>query len=649
MTEATARAVTFTLRGAELGPESQLPAYEPVRPRGFPQIDDAASPQMRERVARGRLTTPLPYGLMSDYDREGHALHLPAVVLANGAATVTILPTLGGRVWSFVDETRGRELLYVPDQLRFAAFGLADAWFAGGIEWNFGSFGHTTMTTRPMHAAVVPSPLGSGQAVRLWDWERTRDVPFSVDLWLDGPRLMASTRLVNLDPEDKPLYWWTNIAVPETDGTRVLSPATRAWRTDYRGVLSLVPVPRPGGDLGDTDVSRPAASHYAADYFYEVGDQQGRIVSAFEPDGRGFAQTSTDALRGRKLFLWGRGPGGRRWQRHLGGDAGRYAELQAGVCTTQLEHDVLPAGATLSWTECFTGVDLEPEQVAADFPAAAEAARSAVLEQVSSQRLEELHETWLRDVAPAEPTEWLHTGSGWGHVELALRQRSAPAGLPFPPGDDASATVLPLATGGPVDADPVHAPLPGVSPWWRRATRAAAQRPAAGWWPVYADAVLAHLDGDLDAARAGYRRSLELTPSAVALRGLALVTDDVDESDALLRQAFELAPHERRLVTERLQRLVAAGRFATAIDVIDQLPTDVRQHGRTRLILATALAGLGKNDDARAILEQLEVADLAEGDNSTAELWEQVAPGTPVPEHLDFRMSRVVADDVRSS
>ena len=95
------------------------------------------------------------------------------------------------------------------------------------------------------------------------------------------------------------------------DGTRVLVPATHAWRTDYRGVLSQVPVPQPGGDLGDTDVSRPAASHFAADYFFEVEDQVGRIVTAFEPDGRGFAQTSTAALRGRKLFLWGRGPGGR--------------------------------------------------------------------------------------------------------------------------------------------------------------------------------------------------------------------------------------------------------------------------------------------------------------------------------------------------
>lgn len=648
MTEASARATTVGLTGAQLGPPSRLPAYAPVRPRPFPQVDAAAPPQMRERVARGRLATPLPYGLRSDYDRGAHPLRLPGVVLANDQARVTILPTLGGRVWSFVDLTRGRELLYVPDQLRFAAFGLSDAWFAGGIEWNFGSFGHTTLTTEPMHAAVVPAPDGSGEGVRLWDWERTRDVPFSVDLWLDGPRLMASTRLVNLDPEDKPLYWWTNIAVPETDGTRVLVPATHAWRTDYRGVLSQVPVPQPGGDLGDTDVSRPAASHFAADYFFEVEDQVGRIVTAFEPDGRGFAQTSTAALRGRKLFLWGRGPGGRRWQRHLGGDAGRYAEIQAGVCATQLEHDLLPGGGSISWTECFTGVDLPPEVVAGDYAAASEAARAAVHEQASPERLEQLHATWLREVAEAEPGESLHVGSGWGRTELTLRGSSAPVGMPFPAaasgargaGDDDSATLLPLADGEPVDADPLRPPLPGVSNRWRSAVSALAGRPDAGWWPLFAEAVHAHLDGDTERARDGYRRSLAVTPSAVALRGLALLSDDVDEADDLLRRAFELAPHERRLVTERLEKLVAAGRFTRVLDVEAALPDEIRRHGRTRLLLATALAGLGATDRARAVLDDLEVADLAEGDNATAELWWQVSPGTAVPERLDFRMSR---------
>ncbi len=71
---------------------------------------------------------------------------------------VTVLPTLGGRVWSLYDHVSWRELLFGNPAMHFANFGLTNAWFAGGIEWNLGSTGHTTLSCRPMHAALVAGP-----------------------------------------------------------------------------------------------------------------------------------------------------------------------------------------------------------------------------------------------------------------------------------------------------------------------------------------------------------------------------------------------------------------------------------------------------------------------------------------------------------
>ena len=34
--------------------------------------------------------------------------------------------------------------------------------------------------------------------------------------------LLVFARVRNLDPEPKPLYWWTNVAVAERAGSRVL-------------------------------------------------------------------------------------------------------------------------------------------------------------------------------------------------------------------------------------------------------------------------------------------------------------------------------------------------------------------------------------------------------------------------------------------
>lgn len=282
------RATRLAVTGSNPGPDSTLPAYRPIRAMTTSSVGADASPQMRARVARGRLRSPLPYGVQSDYDRGDRRRDLPAVTLDNGILRATVLPTLGGRVWSLRDLRADRELLLVPERLRFAGFALTDAWFAGGIEWNLGSTGHATTTCRPMHAAVVDSP--TGQALRLWEWERTRDLVLVIDLTLAGDRLLASTRVINPDPEPKPLYYWTNIAVPETPGTRVLTPATHAWRTSYSGSLDLVPVPHPEGPV---DISYPAASSASADYFFDVADQAGRSITAVEPDGTGFAQTST--------------------------------------------------------------------------------------------------------------------------------------------------------------------------------------------------------------------------------------------------------------------------------------------------------------------------------------------------------------------
>ncbi|WP_265444230.1 DUF5107 domain-containing protein [Flexivirga meconopsidis] len=620
------RTTRLAVRGARLGPPSTLPAYRPVRPAGTRSISADAPPLMRERIARGRLDSPLPYALFSDYDRGDHPLELTAIQLDNGLLRATVLPGLGGRVWSLRDLRADRELLFVPKRLRYANFGLTDAWFAGGIEWNLGSTGHTTLTTRPMHAAVVDGP--HGQTLRMWEWERTRDLVLQLDLALMQDRLLVSTRVINPDPEPKPLYYWTNIAVPETSGTRVLTTASHAWRTDYAGSLDRVPVPHP--DSPNVDVSYPATSGESADYFFEVADQQGRFVTSVEADGAGFAQTSTDALHGRKLFLWGHAPGGRRWQRWLVDDDA-YAEIQAGVCITQLEHDELAGHETRSWTEAFGGVRLDPADARAAFPIAADAAAAAVRDDAPPDWLESWHDQWLRSYADQAPLQTLAQGSGWGRIELALREQDAPRGLVFPELDDDSRAAAALLRG-----EPVEAPLlPPVSARW---TARLAQAPR-GWWTSYALGVGAHLRGEFDSARAHYADSVAQLPSAVALRGLAILTEEPGAAVPLYRRARELDPTSRGLLTEQVRLLLDSGAAAAALQAIDEAAPALRRHGRTRLLRIEALHGLGRDDEAAALIADLEVEDLAEGDRVIGDLLSRIRPGMPLPPALDFRMT----------
>ena len=236
---------TIRLPVADLGPSSPLPSFAGLQRLPDPSGSPGLPPDMRARMAYGRLENPLPYPIQNGYGRQLRPRDVPAIRLANDRFEAYVLPELGGRVWAFRDRATGRDLVFANERLQYANFALTDAWVAGGIEWNLGSTGHATTTSRPVFAARVESDRGP--LLRLWEWERTRDLVFSVDLMLaeDVPALLASVRVRNLDPEPKPLYWWTNIAVPEQPGVRVLAPADRAWRTSYDGSMAAVDVPHP--------------------------------------------------------------------------------------------------------------------------------------------------------------------------------------------------------------------------------------------------------------------------------------------------------------------------------------------------------------------------------------------------------------------
>src|SRR5918995_2083299 len=236
---------TLRVLAAELGPESPLPPFTGLQKLPDPSSSPDLPPDMRERFAYGQLANPLPYALQNSYLRDLRPQEISAIRMTNGRLEALVLPGLGGRVWSLREPAADRDLVFTNPRLQFANLALTNAWFAGGIEWNLGSTGHAATTCRPVYAGSVSSKHGA--ALRIWEWERTRDLVFSVDLLMpaDRPLLLAFVRVRNPDPEPKPLYWWTNIAAPEEPGVGVLAPAAQAWRTGYDGSITRVDIPFP--------------------------------------------------------------------------------------------------------------------------------------------------------------------------------------------------------------------------------------------------------------------------------------------------------------------------------------------------------------------------------------------------------------------
>jgi hypothetical protein len=605
---------------------------------------DGADAEMTANVAYGQPETLLPYHAQDGYRREPVVSRdCRVAVLANGRLRATFLVEYGGRLWSLVDLVTGRELLHRPAVLQPANLALRNAWFAGGVEWNLGATGHWGLTCAPVHAGRLDTPDGT-PVLRLWAYERLRRLVWRIDAWLPPSSgvLLVRPRLHNPHGDPVPVYWWSNIAVPEEEGTRVVAPATEAFHFGYEQALRRVPFP---GDDGE-DRSYPARAATAADYFFDIPAGRRRFIAAVDAAGDGLVQTSTDLLRGRKMFVWGTGRGGRRWQRWLGGTQ-RYLEIQAGLARTQLEHLPLPPATTWTWTEAYGPLRAE---VAGDWTGAGAAVEAGLETLIPTADLEAAHaaaETW----ADTPPTEILATGDGWGALEVRVGTLPEPPGTPFPESTlgPQQQPWLDLQVNGHLPTPPstMDPAATCTGPGWHRLLEEDRQPD----WHTYLHLGLARLAaGDPAGARAAWEASTKDQANPWALRNLAELDTmdahggDVGSAADRLVAAHRLMPGNWQLTAETLRALLAVGRAGQALDLIDALDESQREHGRIRLYECRAALGAGEVDRAGRILAGgLEIVDLREGEESLDALWAdyQRATGSDeaLPDDYDFRMS----------
>ncbi|MFJ9558763.1 DUF5107 domain-containing protein [Streptomyces fuscichromogenes] len=626
------RREVLTLPAAELGPDNPLPPLRPLdeihrvdeRDREDPPRDPARGPGCEP------LRSLLPVRIRDGYGRARTPRALDALVIENDRLRATVLPGLGGRVASLVHLPTGRELLHRNPVFQPANLALNGAWYAGGIEWNIGATGRTTLSCAPLHAARVPAPDG-GEMLRLWEWERLRDLPFQVDLWLpDGSDfLYAGVRVRNPHEHPVPVHWWSNTAVPQD--RRIVVPAEEAWEFGPERRLHRVPVPA-------YDARHP----YPVDWFYDIPDRRRRWIAALDADGHGLVQASTDELRGRKQFVWGSGPGGRRWQEWLGGPGtDGYREIQAGLARTQLEHVRLDAASECCWLEAYGPLSAAPHDVEERLELA-----------LPRAGFDAAHAAW-KPYADTEPGELLATGSGWGALEVLRADRKLP-GTPFPEPtlteEQAPWREL-LRTGTLPEPRRVRPPGPTlVAPHWRDMLETAPATPHT----EYHLGVAQWHAGDRAQAVRSWERALPLAPSLwPLLRCLAVADQEHGHHERAAERyadAFDDLCRERRddgeawtaasaaLGREAVEALLRVRRVADARAVWEALLPETRARGRFRLLEAELLLAEGRPAAARAVFDAgFEVADLREGSEALGRLWERLGD-EPLPARYDFRM-----------
>jgi hypothetical protein len=607
---------TRTLPAAELGPESRLPRFKLQLGAAPNPVAVELSPEERAGLL-GDLATPvLPYGVQDRYGRARRPCARQVLVLENERLRATVDPALGGRLVSLRDLDDGRELLFANPVLQPANLAVCDAWVAGGVEWNGLSYGHGPTTCRPVFAARGRAPDG-GPLCRLYAFDRQVECVLRVELWLPaGERLLVvGVRLENPNPEPRELFWWTNLALPMGDATRVLSPTGPVLRHAYDGALVRAPFPELEPGL---DGSYPVRHRSAADVYFRPPASARPFIAAVEADGRGLVEASTPALGGRKLFTWGSSPGGRRWRAHLGGD---YLELQAGLTPTQVQTFRLGAGGAIAFCEGLAPLALAPAAAhARDYRRACEAARAALEGILPASELATRARA-LASLAGEPAEEVLFRGEAWAMLEERRRGRALSPGLAFeaPLGEAEAPWAELLSPGGFSAASLAREPTSwNVSAGWRARLAAA----PASWLSELQLGLAALEAGELEAARSHLEASRSLRPSSAAERALAILALAQGHEDAGLAgylRAFALAPGPE-LAEELAGLLAARRRFDELERFASALPGELAGLERVRIARAELCAERGELAAGLDLLEG-DFATIREGEVVLHRVW----------------------------
>ena len=383
----TIRKESLTLPSARLGLPSNMPRFrwqQPTPNRPTPPNVGLTEEESRHGFNWGEDSI-LPYRVSDDYDRELRTAELECLVIDNGRLRAVVAPSLGGRLLALEDLATGRDLVFRNPVFQPANLASLNAWFSGGIEWNGLIPGHTPFTCAPVFAGVRNTP--EGPILRLYEFDRIVEATWQIDLFLPAGSscLFAHGRIVNRSPEPRLAYWWTNIAAPMGQGTRVLSPADYSVEHIW-----------PGNNLGrcdfpraDWDASYPDHWENATSVFFRAPAAPRLFVMAVDRDGYGLAQTSTNEMHGRKFFYFGSAAGGQNWMDYLSRPGeGKYLEIQSGIAPTQNQRFVLAGGEELDWTEAFFPVKLDPREAHnADYGTAVSQAATAVNDGVPPDEL----------------------------------------------------------------------------------------------------------------------------------------------------------------------------------------------------------------------------------------------------------------------
>jgi tetratricopeptide (TPR) repeat protein len=312
-----------------------LPVSEEGAPDPNPPFDQFATTRFN-----------YPYTLRTTLTGRRITRDLRALFLENEYVKCSVLPDIGGHVYSCTDKINGREMFYANPSLKKQLIGYRGAWAAFGIEFNF-PVSHNWMSMSPVDFATRQNADGSSSVI-VGNIDRPYGMQWRVELVLRPASTVLEERvtLYNRGDYRRRYYWWNNAAAEVGDDSKIYYPMRFSASHGFTFVDTW-PVNHEGLDVS------VVKNHTAGPVSQFVHGSREPFMGVWHPRwNAGVVHYANYAdLPGKKIWSFGVDPDGLDWRRALSDNNSGYVEIQAGLFRNQETYAFLPPQGVIRFSE----------------------------------------------------------------------------------------------------------------------------------------------------------------------------------------------------------------------------------------------------------------------------------------------------------